>query len=201
MKTVMYQQLKILLQMIVLLIIAGGIKTPVLYNQRKNGENTRMKSIRNRYSSQILDEILCYFMKTILQLQNNGIVNLPLRNSFTEPIRYYIELAIELIMDAQPVEISELILEAEYDVILERGGVDAKTVLSLQMIKELSKHIHYDEDYYEYILSTSNLWGNKVSEYASRTFYPNLPDEVKEKYGINDLIKYVPQEMFRLGDY
>ncbi len=33
------------------------------------------------------------------------------------------------------------------------------------------------------------------------TFYPNLPEEIKEKYQINDLIKYMPKEAFRLDDY
>lgn len=31
-------------------------------------------------------------------------------------------------------------------------------------------------------------------EYTSLIFYSNLPDAEKKKYGINDLIKYVPQE-------
>lgn len=68
-------------------------------------------------------------------------------------------------------------------------------------VSELILCAEYDDDYYGYILSTENLWGNKILEYASRTFYPNLPEEVKEKYQINDLIKYMPQEMFRLNDY
>ncbi len=58
-----------------------------------------------------------------------------------------------------------------------------------------------DVDYYGYLLSTENLWGNEVFEYASRTFYPNLPEEVKEKYRIHDLIKYIPKEAFKLDDY
>ncbi len=57
-----------------------------------------------------------------------------------------------------------------------------------------------DVDYYRYLLSTENLWGNEVFEYASRTFYPNLPEEVKERYQIYDLIKYMPNEAFRLDD-
>ncbi len=160
-----------------------------------------MKSIKDRYSNPVLDEIVCYFMKTILQLQKSGIENLPVKHSFTEPIKNYIELAIELMMDGQPKEISELILHAEYDVILKQGDVDMKTLLNLRIIQELSSHIHYDDDYYGYILSTGNLWGNKVLEYASRTFYPNLPEEVKEKYQINDFIKYMSPEMFRFHDY
>ena len=162
---------------------------------------TMLKSIKDKYGNTTLDEIICYFMKTILHLQKNGIENLPLRHSFTEPIKNYLEVAIDLLMDGQPLEISELILCAEYDVFLKRDDVDVQTLLNLRMIQDISKHIHYDDDYYGYILSTSNLWGNEVLEYASRTFYPNLPEEIKEKYQINDLIKYMPQEMFRLNDY
>ncbi len=106
-----------------------------------------------------------------------------------------------MIIDGQPPEIASLILDAEYDAILSGAIVNAKTALSLRLIKELSWHIHYDKDYYGYLLFTENLWGNEVSEYASRTFYPNLPEEVKEKYRLHDLIKYMPKEAFRLNDY
>ena len=33
-------------------------------------------------------------------------------------------------------------------------------LMSLRLIKELSWHIHYDKDFYGYLLSTENLWGN-----------------------------------------
>lgn len=73
--------------------------------------------------------------------------------------------------------------------------------MGLQLIKELSWHIHYDEDYYCYLFSTDNLWGNTALKYASFTFYPNLPEDIKEKYQISDLIKYIPQEKFKTEDY
>lgn len=94
-----------------------------------------------------------------------------------------------------------LILDAEYDMILQKGELTPGMALGLRLSRELSWHMHYDEDYYGYLLMTDNLWGNKVSEYACRTFYPNLPEEIKDKYHIRDLIKYVPQDMFRLDDY
>ena len=50
------------------------------------------------------------------------------------------------------------------------GNVGQINAASLRLIKGLSWHIHYDKDYYGYLLSTVNLWGNEVSKYASRTF-------------------------------
>lgn len=158
-------------------------------------------SIKSRYSNEVLDRIFRYFMRIILHLQNSGIENLPLENDFEEPLRSFMDIAVDLIIDGQPPEIASLILDAEYDAILSGVAVNVKTAMSLRLIKELSCHIHYDEDYYGYLLSTENLWGNEVFEYASRTFYPNLPEEVKERYQIHDLIKYIPKEAFRLDDY
>lgn len=159
------------------------------------------RSIKQRYGSKMLDEIILYFMRTILHLQKSGIENLPLKQSFPEPIKSFLSLAIELIIDGQPPEVSALILDMEYDMILHKDKITQETVIGLRMIRELSWHIHYDEDYYGYILMTDNLWGNRVSEYASRTFYPNFPNKIKDKYHIHDLIQYMPQEMFKLEDY
>ena len=158
-------------------------------------------SIKSRYGNEIIDRIFRYFMRIVLRLQNSGIEKLPLENDFEEPLKSYMDIAVDLIIDGQPPEIASLILDAEYDAVLSEAAVSAKTAMSLRLIKELSWHIHYDEDYYSYLLSTENLWGNEVSEYASLTFYPNLPEEIKEKYQIHDLIKYIPKEAFRLEDY
>ena len=159
------------------------------------------KSIKQRYQCDVSDDIILYFMRTILHLQKSGIEDLPLDQSFPKPINDFLNLAIELIIDGQPPEVSTLILDTEYDMILHKEDITSEIVLGLRMVRELSWHIHYDEDYYKYILMTENLWGNRVSEYAARTFYPNLPDAIKDKYQIHDLIKYMPQEMFRLEDY
>lgn len=158
-------------------------------------------SIKSRYNNGVLDRIFRYFMRMVLHLQNSGIEKLPLENDFEEPLKSFIDIAVDLITDGQLPEIASLILDAEYDAILSGTSVSVKTAISMRLIKELSWHIHYDEDYYGYLLSTENLWGNEVSEYASRTFYPNIPEEIKERYQIYDLIKYMPKEAFRLDDY
>lgn len=159
-------------------------------------------SVRSlRYDNESLDNIICYFMRTILHLQNTGIERLPLENHFAEPYKSFTDVAVELITGGQPPEISRLILESKYDEIISRGEITAETALGLQLIKELSWHIHYDEDYYCYLLSIDNLWGNTALKYASFTFYPNLPEDIKEKYRISDLIKYIPQEKFKTEDY
>lgn len=140
-------------------------------------------------------------MKTILHIQNTGIENLPLKNDFKEPLKSFLDIAINLIIDGQPPEVFRLILDSEYDIILNHERINMETILCLQLIKEVSWHIHCDKDCYGYLLSTTNLWGNNASEYASKTFYPNLPKEIKERYHISDLIKYMPQDAFQLDDY
>lgn len=159
------------------------------------------ESIKSRYGNEILEKVFQYFMRTVLRLQDSGIEKLPLQNDFEEPLKSYIDIAVDLIIDGQPPEIASLILDAEYGTILSGGQVSVETAMSLQVIRELSWHIHYDEDYYGYLLSTENLWGNGVSEYAARTFYPNLPEEIKERYNIHELIKYMPQDAFQLDNY
>ncbi len=159
------------------------------------------RSFRQRYHSDLSDEIIIYFMRLILHLQKSGIEDLPLAHSFAEPLKHFLDLAVELIIDGQPPEVAALILDAEYSVILQRDKRTTETVLALRLIRELSWHIHYDKDYYGYLLMTDNLWGNRVSEYASRTFYPNLPEDIQDKYHIRELIKHVPQDMLRLEDY
>lgn len=158
-------------------------------------------SIRNRYSNETSDRVFQYFMRLILHLQNSGIEKLPLENNFEEPVKSFLDIAIDLIIDGQTPETAGVILDMEYDAILNNGKVCREMILGLRLIRELSWHIHYDKDYYGYLLSTANLWGNEVFEYASRTFYPNLPNEVKEKYQIHDLIRYMPKDAFRLDDY
>ncbi len=158
-------------------------------------------SIKSRYSTEILDRIFCYFMRVVVHLQDSGIEKLPLENDFQEPLKSFMDIAVDLVIDGQPAEIADLILNAEYDAILSSGKVSVDTVMILRLIKELSWHIHYDKDYYGYLLSTVNLWGNEVFEYASRTFYPNLPEDVQEKYQIYDLLKHMPEDAFRRDDY
>lgn len=160
-----------------------------------------MGTMRNRYADAMLDELMIYFMKTILRLQESGIERLPLENDFPEPVKHFLDLAMELLLGGEPPEVAELVLKSEYDILLKDPGCGVQIVLCLNIVRELSCHIHYDADYYGYILSTVNLWGNRVFEYASRTFYINIPEAYKEKYHINDLIKNIPKELFRRDDY
>lgn len=136
------------------------------------------------YDSDNLDQIVCYFMRTILHLQASGIENLPLENNFTEPWNTFLNAAMEVFLASPSPELARLILESEYDTVLHCEQISTEIVMGLQLIKEFAWHIHYDEDYYCYLLSTENLWGNSALEYAALTFYPNLPEDVKTKYDI-----------------
>mgnify|MGYP000014809318 FL=1 len=153
------------------------------------------------YDSEDLDRIICYFMRMVLQLQKFGVENLPLKNTLVEPYKTFLDTAIGVFLDSPDPELARLILEAEYDATISHGQVSTETALGLQLIKEFTWHIHYDEDYYNYLLSTENIWGNTAIEYASLTFYPNLPEEIKCKHHIHDLIAIIPEKMFRLDDY
>lgn len=104
-------------------------------------------------------------------------------------------------LDSPCPELARLILDAEYDAAVSRRQVSTETALGLQLIKEFTWHIHYDEEYYSYLLSTENIWGNTALEYANLTFYPNLPEEIQCKHRIHDLIAIIPENMFRLDDY
>lgn len=153
------------------------------------------------YDSEQLDHIICYFMRMILQLQEFGIENLPLKNTLAEPYKTFLDTAIGVFLVSPNPELARLILEAEYDAMISCGQVSTETALGLQLIKAFTWHIHYDPDYYNYLLLTENIWGNMALEYAHLTFYPNLPEEIKRKYQIQDFIAIIPEKMFRLGDY
>ncbi|MCM1162110.1 MAG: hypothetical protein NC412_12920 [Roseburia sp.] len=153
------------------------------------------------YDSDSLDQIICYFMRTILHLQTSGVENLPLENNLAEPWNGFLDIAMEVFLACPPPEIARLVLESEYDTALHCRQISTEVVIGLQLIKEFVWHIHYDKDYYSYLLSTENIWGHCAIEYATLTFYPNLPDNIKEEYHIFELIQHVPETMFRLNDY
>lgn len=148
-----------------------------------------------------LDKIICYFMRTILHLQTAGVEHLPLAHSLKEPFGAFLDIAMEIFMQSPGPEIARMLLEAEYSAAASRGPITAQTALNLQMIKELAWHIHYDADIYSYLLTTENLWGNAACEYAAVTFYQNLPESVKEKYGIAEMIAQLPPALVRMDDF
>ena len=136
------------------------------------------------YDSENLDTIICYFMKTIIELEQNGVLNLPLKNTLNEPYKTFLDTAMEIFMRSPSPELAYLILDAEYDCTLNNGHFSTETILGLKLIKEFTLHIHYDTDYYEYFLATENMWGLNAIEYAHLNFYPYLPQDIKVKYSI-----------------
>lgn len=153
------------------------------------------------YDTENIDRIVCYFMRTVLHLQTSGVENLPLESSFTEPWNTFLAAVMKVFSASPAPETARLVLEAEYDTALQHGPFTRETILGLLLIKELAWHIRYDADYYSYLLSTDSLWGNQALEYAALTFYPNLPENIREKYGIDDLIRHIPKDMFRLDQW
>ena len=58
-------------------------------------------SIKIRYSNRILDSIFHYFMSMVLHLQNSGIEKLPLENDFEEPLKSFMDIAVNLIIEGK----------------------------------------------------------------------------------------------------
>lgn len=161
-----------------------------------------MENIRNEYGGEALDRIFRYFMRTIIRMEKVGMWGLPVENDLqTEPCRAYLDLAVRMITDAQPEEVSQPILESQYDFILSHSQLSPKTALQMWLIRELSLHIHYDSDPYEFLFHTGNLWGSLAEEFACRTFYPNMPVKWQKKYGVDEVLVHIPEDFLRLEDY
>lgn len=126
------------------------------------------------YDNENLDKVFCYFMRVILHLQKSGVEDLPLENNLPSPYKPFLETAMEIFLRSPSPELARLILEAEYDIFLSNKAttsnktITREEVLGLQIIKELAWHIHYDDDYYGYLLSIENIWGNAAVEYGKK---------------------------------
>lgn len=148
-----------------------------------------------------LDEIICYFMRTILHLQKNGLLDLPLEDNLNEPYHSFLDKCTDILCQSLVPELAQLLLDAEYDVVLSRDPLTAEQALNLRTIKELTWHIYYDKDYYTYLDTTEGLWGQKAMQYAWRTYYPNLPPDIIQKLHWEELLAGFPEEMRQLDDY
>lgn len=153
------------------------------------------------YDSEELDQILCYFMKTTLHLQASGVEDLPLPNPITGLCGEFLNTAMNIFLSAPLPELARLLLDTEYDAALRNSPASVEQTLRMQVIKELAWHLRYDSDFYGYLLSIENIFSSRAMEYATLTFYPNLPEEIQRKHHIDDLIRNIPQELFRLDDF
>ena len=161
-----------------------------------------MESVRKEFGSENIDRVLRYFMRTIIRMEKSGMLSLPPGNDIKdEPLRSYLELCMRFVTDAQPEEVARPILESQYNFILGNSKLSKETALEMWLARELSLHIHYDRDPYEFIFHTGNLWGNTAEEFACRTFYPNMPEKWREKYGVDAVLERIPEGMLRPEDY
>lgn len=164
-------------------------------------DNSRT-NVRKNFGSENLDRIFRYFMRTVLRMEKKGLLALPVENDLQgEPLRSYLDLAMTLFVDAQPQQVVRPILESQYDFIVTNSGLSADKAMEMWLIRELSLHIHFDPDPYDFLLSTGNLWGGLAERFACLTFYPNLPAGVQRLYGLGQAVEHIPAEMLRLEDY
>lgn len=161
-----------------------------------------MGNVRTEFGSEELDKIFRYFMRTVLRMEKKGVTALPAKNDLpSEPLGSYLDLAVRMIMDAQPEETARLILESQYDFILSHSQLSADIAMKMWLIRELSLHIHYDRDPSEFLLGTGNLWGDLAGKFACQTFYPNMPVEWQISHGVRDIVEHLPLDFQQLNDY
>lgn len=159
-------------------------------------------SIRSlKLDSPYLDRVFIYFMKTILHLGRTGVEHLPLENPLEEPLRGFLDTAMEIFSCAHSPEFARLRLDAERDIFVSQGPLSRENALGLEIIREMVWQIRANPDVYEYLLSTGELWGQDALQYAALTFYPNLPEAVRQKHHIENPIEVMRPEMLRLDDY
>lgn len=157
--------------------------------------------LRKDYGNEEIDELFCYFMRTVLRIQKNGAVRIPIDVSFEEPVNTYLKTAVNLMEDAQPPEITELVLQIEYDQILLKNTLTKTQITLLVLIRELSKHIRFDKDMTGFLLSTGNLWNEKANVYATKTFYCNMPLEIQKREGFDFILKNIPESFLEPDNF
>lgn len=165
---------------------------------------SRPRTLLLRRSGGELDQIFIYFMRTMLHLYKSGIEQLPLENPLErEPLRSFLDGAMEAVLDCLPPELGRMVLESKREAILSQGPIPAEDVLRLRFIQELALSLQGRdfERFYDLFLSSQEWWGEPAMEYAALTFYPNLPPEVLEKYGIENPIEERMPEALRPDDY
>lgn len=158
-------------------------------------------NLRKDYGNEDIDELFCYFMKTVLRIQKNGAAQIPIDVTFEEPINTYLKIAINLMEDAQPAEITELVLQTEYEQIFLNNTPTKTQITLLVLIKELSKHIRFDKDMTDFLLSTANLWNDKANAYATKTLYCNLPLEIQKREGMDFILKNIPKSFLEPDNF
>lgn len=102
---------------------------------------------------------------------------------------------------AQPLEITELILQIEYEHILLQRALTKTQITLLVLINELSKHIRFDKEMTDYLLSTENLWNNTATAYATKTFYCNMPLEAQKRNGFDIILKSIPNNFLEPNNF
>ena len=161
-----------------------------------------MENVRNTYGSENLDRIFRYFMRTVLRMEKSGLLSLPVENDLQgEPVRSYLDLAMNLFTGAQPQQVVRPILESQYSFILNNSQLSADTAMEMWMVRELSLHVHFDPDPCEFLLDTCNLWGDLANEFACLTFYPNLSPDWQRAHGVEEITARIPLERLRLKDF
>lgn len=160
--------------------------------------------LRSQYGSEHLDRIFIFAMRAYLHATKYGLFavgQLPVVIHGEEAVVAddFLALAVELILQGQPPDIIDVVLEAEYQGIVKQNALTKQQILELYLIKVIIPPVvqqHRLEMLNHYI----NLWKHDANQYANLTFFPNLSAQEREQMHV--LEKFLPpQDMWRLDDF
>ncbi len=162
---------------------------------------------RSKYRSKHLDRIFIYTMRAYLRSGKSGLLSIEMPSvkpgEDHELIVGFLEIAVDQIMNGQPPETLDAILEAEYQVLLNQNALSAEEILALHLVRMLVPPV-LQERKLEVLSHYTNLLHNEANIYAQWSFYPNLSDEEKALLHVKLNVSYMhppPHESWRLNDF
>ncbi len=159
-------------------------------------------NLRDQYGSEHLDNIFIFVMRSYLRSQHSGIPTIEyprVKHDSDHAIADdYLLKAVILVIDGQPPEIIDAILEAEYQSILVQNNLSANQILELHIIRLIVPPVLQQRNI-DALEAYTNLWRDDANIYAQRTFYPNLSDQERERLHVNHFLP--PKSMWHLDDF
>lgn len=148
-----------------------------------NEEIGETSNMRQEYGNDSVDELFCFFMKTVLRIKKKGVLGIHIDISINEIIDGYLAIAIPFLTNGIGPDLSDLLLQTEYDYLLLNKQVNKNDILLLNLIRRFIKQMQLGE--LEIGGGIVNIWNNKAFEYAQKTFYCNFPLDIQKKHGWN----------------
>ena len=164
-------------------------------------------NVRDKYGSKHLDKIFVYVMRAYLRSKESGLLTIEMpfvkKSEADMLIDGFLEIAVTQIINGQPPETLDAILEVEYQLLLKNNVLSADQIMALHLIRTIVPPV-LQQRKLEVLHDYMNLWQDEASIYAQWTFYPNLSEEEQALLHVKLNVNYrhpPPWESWRLNDF